>query len=302
MFLLLLMALGCNREVWIEQQETIVQTYEIVDRTRITPAVQEQPESPQRRMELWVWSGAYTGYGSERPLLFMAHGGGGHPAKFDAFAREIASQGVVVAAVAFPLTNQYAPVDIVYGIADVANQPGDVTASLDWLLEALSDRKHDLYGQFSDVQLAYLGHSLGGQTGLASSRYSCCLEGRFQAWILAAPYTYLNDTLFPEHRSPPPATGPPTFLLHGQNDPVASIDQTQSLYEGFNPTKAFVGLSAATHSEYLESQEEPAIPSRALAQELSLAVLKDWVQGEEGYLQTTLEGVAEDGHEVVWDF
>ena len=232
----------------------------------------------------------------------MAHGGGGHPEKFDAFARGVASQGVVVAAVAFPLTNQYAPVDIVYGIVDVANQPGDVTTSLDWLLEAVGDREHALYGQYSEVQLAYLGHSLGGQTGLALSRYSCCFEERFQAWILAAPYTYLNDTLFPEHPLPAPAAGPPTLLLHGEEDTVAAIDQTQALYEGFSTSKAFVGLSGATHSEYLESQEEPALASRTLAQELAVAVVKDWVQQQGGELKSALEQAEVAGNDADWEF
>jgi pimeloyl-ACP methyl ester carboxylesterase len=295
-------AVGCTKQTWVEQEELALETYAFVDTDRVTPAVQEYPGSPERALSLWVWSGPYSGYGADRPLLFMAHGGGGHPEKFTPFATALAEAGIVVAAVVFPLTNQAAPVEIVYGISDVSNQPADVSASLDWLLEAVADREHALYGQFSEEQFAYLGHSLGGQTGLAASRMGCCLEERFQAWILAAPYLYLNDTLFPDHPLPAPASGPATLLLHGAEDTVAGIDQTETLYETFDGTKAFVSLTGATHSEYLEGAEEAAAAVRAQAQDLTVATLKDWVQGEEGALEAALKAAADKGHEAMSAF
>ena len=65
---------------------------------------------------------------------------------------------------------------------------------------------------------------------------------------------------------------------------------------------AFVSLAGAMHSDYLESQEEPALASRVQAQELILATLRDWVQGEEGRLRAVLEAIGADGHEAVWAF
>ena len=256
-------------------------TYSFTDLTRRIPALSDQAEQNERPLELWLWSGAYTGYGDERPLLFLAHGGGGHPEKFDAFARAVADEDILVAAVTFPMTNQYAPVDIVYGIADTSNQPGDVSASLDWLFEAVNNREHELYGTFSPNQVAYLGHSLGGQTGLALSRYDCCKEDRINAWILAAPFLLLNDSLFPEHAGPIPNDGPQTVLLHGQDDTVAPVDDTLAFYDRIRAPKAYVGLSETEHSEYLETQDDPALPSRKLAQELTLAVLADWISQQQ---------------------
>jgi predicted esterase len=231
----------------------------------------------------------------------MAHGGGGHPEKFDAFASAIAQQGYLVAAITFPMTNQYAPVDIVYGIADVSNQPGDVSAAVDWLLKSVDDPQHTLYNQFNPTQLAYLGHSLGGQTGLALNRYSCCVENRFKAWILAAPFLPLNDSLFPDHAGPPLASGPKTLLMHGQQDPVAPISDTEALYELFEPAKAYVGVLEAEHAEYLESQDIPAIPSRGLAQDITLGVLNDWLKGETKALEAALERALASGHDSRWE-
>ena len=55
----------------------------------------------------------------------MAHGYGGFTGRFDRFARGLAEQGYIVAALTFPLTNQSAPGGL--QIADFVNQPADVS-------------------------------------------------------------------------------------------------------------------------------------------------------------------------------
>jgi predicted dienelactone hydrolase len=59
--------------------------------------------SPERRLRVLVWQPEPR---RERPLVLLAHGFGGLPEKFDAFARDLAHAGYEVAAPAFPLTNE----------------------------------------------------------------------------------------------------------------------------------------------------------------------------------------------------
>src|SRR5437016_4921682 len=80
----------------------------VVDATRETPANGTFAGAPSRTLRVLIW--VASGKGSPaRPLLIMAHGFGGLPEKLDAFARFVAMQGFVIAAPAFPLTNQDAP-------------------------------------------------------------------------------------------------------------------------------------------------------------------------------------------------
>src|SRR5262245_12117437 len=82
-------AVTCSEPVWIEAR-------------RATPRTTNYAGAPERTLRVVIWQPEQSG---AAPLFVMAHGWGGLPEKFDAFARTVAGAGYVVAAPAFPLTN-----------------------------------------------------------------------------------------------------------------------------------------------------------------------------------------------------
>src|SRR5439155_25702229 len=104
-----------------------------VDSSRATPRTSKYAGAPDRTLRVLIWQPNRPG---PSPLLVMAHGFGGLPEKFDAFARTVAGAGYVVAAPAFPLTNENAPGGHDVGLRDQVNQPADVSFVISGLIDA----------------------------------------------------------------------------------------------------------------------------------------------------------------------
>ena len=98
-----------------------------VDTTRPTvPTV--GPTLPSRTLATAIYRPNRHG---QFPLIVFAHGASGHPDKFTKLFSAWADAGYVVAAPAFPLTNNHAAHQ---NIGDVAQQPGDMSFVLDQVL------------------------------------------------------------------------------------------------------------------------------------------------------------------------
>jgi len=254
------------------------------------------PRTPTRSLRVVFWD---PGLEERLPLLILAHGFGGLPEKFDAFARTVAAAGYYVASPAFPLTNQNAPGGHQQGLADYLNQPGDVSFVLTQILAANADRADPLFARIDPERVALLGHSLGGLTALAATRKNCCRDERIDAVVAVAPLVSLFLTQF---GSDPIATGPPTLLLHGQQDLQVAFQSSVELYDTIAPPKAFVGLPGTGHSELLESQDQPPIASRETAQAATIAFLDAVFKGRTETLTSTLDSLATGGNLVESDF
>jgi len=221
----------------------------------------------------------------------MAHGYGGLPEKFDAFATAIAGAGFVVAAPAFPLTNQNTPCGWITGASDLPDQPEDVSFVIGALLAANATGADPLFGMIDPGALTVLGHSLGGVTIEGLAHTDCCTPPTLAAAILVADPFGLATATWPRVLS-----GPPTLVLHGQPDPVVSFDFAPELFLSLPQPRVLVGLHNAGHSDLLESQVEPPIPPRAAAEAATLAFLNAHVRGDTTGLETALAQLGGDGH------
>lgn len=260
-----------------------------VDTTRRTPPTAAYAGASSRTLRVLIWK---PDAHRVLPLLVMAHGFGGLPEKFDAFARTVAAAGFVVAAPAFPLTNEDAPGGHELGLRDLPNQPGDLSFLITALLEANANATDPLHGQLAAPSVALLGHSLGGVTALALTRKDCCRDARVQATILASTPTLLADVF----GSDPITRGPPTLVLHGMNDPTVGYQTAVDLYAAIAPPRFLVGLRDAGHSEALESQSTPAIAARDAAQQATIAFLNLVFGNQAAPWSATLQRLASDGN------
>jgi predicted dienelactone hydrolase len=252
------------------------------------------PRTPVREVRVLLWD---PGLVRRLPLVVLAHGFGGLPEKFDAFARAVAQSGFMAAAPAFPLTNESAPGGHQRGFADTVNQPGDISFLLDRLLELNAEPGDALFSRIDPQRIALLGHSLGGLTALAVTRKPCCLDPRIGAAVLVAPLPDFGH----QFGTDPISLGPPTLIIHGTADPTIPFQSSVDLYGDFQAPRFLVGLSGAGHSEALESQLVPAVPARQAAEAATIAFLRaEFYDAIDGF-QAALDDLAADGHAIQRD-
>jgi pimeloyl-ACP methyl ester carboxylesterase len=266
------------------------------DTTRATPPTSHFPGAPERQLRTLVW---LPDVPEPLPLLVLAHGFGGLPLKFDAFARAVATAGFVVAAPAFPLTNENAPGGHDAGLGDVVSQPGDVSFVITQLLAEAATPGTLLADHVRASDVAVLGHSLGGVTAIALTRKSCCRDTRVRAAIfVSAPALPLTDAFFPGLFDP---NGPPTMVMQGTDDATVPYATALALYAALQPPRVLIGLSGTGHSEALESQAEPPIPARRAAQTATVGFLNAILRGDRAALDAALAQLTADGNIVQAD-
>lgn len=262
-----------------------------VDASRTTPRTSSYTGAPQRTLRVLIWrsDGARA-----QPLLLMAHGFGGLPEKFDAFARTIAAAGYVVAAPAFPLTNENAPGGHDAGFRDFVSQPGDLSFVLSQLLATSDSTTDSLAGAIDPAQIAALGHSLGGTTVIGLTRKTCCLEARVRGVILVAAAVPLADAFGQDAT----VANLPTLIMQGTADQSVDYSTAPAFYALIGPPRFLIGLTGVGHSEAVESQIDPPIPARDAAQRSSIAFLNAVFRHANAAFDAILVSLATAGNQV----
>ncbi len=264
-----------------------------VDASRPTNHNGNYAGAPDRTLRTLIWQPDTAG---ALPLFVMAHGFGGLPEKFEAMARSIADAGFVVAAPAFPLTNENAPGSYLHALQDVASQPADVSFVISKLLEANDAPGDPLEGRILTDQVAVLGHSLGGTTVLALTRKDCCRDTRVRASLLFAPGPInLFNNLF---GTDPTDAGPPTLILQGTKDGTISYSVTEQLYTQIDPPRRFVGITGADHSDAIEARSLPLTALQSVSERAIVAFLNAMFRGADAALDSTLATLEAEGNAV----
>jgi fermentation-respiration switch protein FrsA (DUF1100 family) len=188
------------------------------------------------------------------PLIVFGHGFDGHPRKFTKLLGAWAGAGYVVAAPAFPLTNDELSGRTVR--EDVVNQPADISFVIDELLRA-----DELSGLVDGARLGVAGFSLGGMTALAVGFHSLHRDARPRAiGVLAGRFleglggAYEMDSK-------------PLLVVHGTEDSLVPFELGEEVYRAAGPPKALVTLEGARHHEEIEdgSGPVPAVVETTLA-------------------------------------
>lgn len=264
-----------------------------VDASRTTPRNGTFPGAPARALRTLIWQPAST---APMPVVVMAHGFGVLPEDFDAFAHAVAAAGFILAAPAFPLTNQNTPGGRL-GVNDLKEQPGDLSFVITQLLEAANTDSDPLQGRIISADVAAIGQSLGGLTVIGLTRKNCCRDARVDASVLsAAPLLVGAFGTDPISRA-----GPPTLILNGTADSTVAFSTAVQLYSMLAPPRFLVGLNGAEHADGLESQVEPAIAARDAAQRATIAFLNAVFRHDGVQLDAALESLMDEGHLVQAD-
>lgn len=171
--------------------------------------------------------------GPRAPLIVFAHGMWGHPRKFTQLLSRWASAGYVVAAPAFPRTNDESPPP--QRIEDVVNQPADVSFVLDELIARdIGDPERVGVG----------GFSLGGETALAVGLHPGFRDPRVRA-VVAIAGALFEPTFELDSSGLVPV---PLLLVHGSEDHENDrLRRALALYEVAGEEKELLLLEGAGH-------------------------------------------------------
>jgi dienelactone hydrolase len=178
--------------------------------------------------------------GTSAPLIVFCHGMWGHPRKFTRLFARWADAGYVVAAPAFPHTNDESPPP--YLIDDVVNQPADVSFVLDELLaRGLGDAGRVGVG----------GFSLGAETALAVGLHPRYADERIRAVVALVGALFKPDFAADELRPLP------LLLVHGTEDKVRRIRESLAVYEAAQEPKELVTVEGAAHGICQDEDPRP---------------------------------------------
>ncbi|MBM4265422.1 MAG: alpha/beta fold hydrolase [Deltaproteobacteria bacterium] len=281
--------------------EVRAEVRDLVDSSRATRPNATFPGAPERTLQTRLW------FASSAPrsapacsrngcaLFVLAHGFGGSTERFETIGRWLAEAGYVVAAVRFPLTNDQAPGGHPSAIGDVVEQPADLSFVIDELLAASASSGDSLSGRIDPERIGILGHSLGGVTAIAHSRSACCTDRRVGAVVLVAGIEIAAEGFF----GPISASGPPTLVTSGSDDPIVPPASSESLYGAIEAPRALVVQSEADHVDLIEvfGEVDPALER---TRDLVIAFLDRYL-GSGGDLEGALDDLATQGHLVRYD-
>ncbi len=168
------------------------------------------------------------------PLIVFSHGYVGHPDKFTKLFSAWADAGFVVAAPAFPLTNNRAANP---KLADVEQQPADVSFVLDNVLVLNQKRGSHLYHAIDTHRIGASGLSLGGATTYALVYSECCRDQRITAAAVLdgfQPGVPLDGHV-------------PLLIAHSDTDPVIAYTSARESFAAASPPAWLVTLHGASH-------------------------------------------------------
>jgi dienelactone hydrolase len=171
------------------------------------------------------------------PLVLFSHGLHGSPERYAPAAASWAAAGFVVAAPAYPYTNQYTKH---FYRSDIIHQPADANYVLRKVRCLDRTAGDPLAGHLDIHRVAAVGHSAGGYTttGLFASGHS--------RWLRAG--VVIAGWLAPGAYGGPPAT---MLFLQGDSDTVVPVAQGRHAYNRVPWTKSYVLLPRSYHAEYM---------------------------------------------------
>jgi dienelactone hydrolase len=171
------------------------------------------------------------------PLVLFSHGLRGTPERYAPAAASWAAAGFVVAAPAYPHTNEHAKR---YNRADMVNQPSDAAYVIKKVRRLDRKAGDPLSGHIDVDRVAAVGHSAGGYTTTG------LFAGKHPAWLRAG--VVIAGWLAPGEFAGTPAT---MLFLRGDHDTVVPPARGRAAYDAVPWVKSFVLLPDSGHADYM---------------------------------------------------
>lgn len=226
---------------WLEQGDFDVEKERltIIDTDRETPAMGGFKGDRKRTLKGNIWFP--KGKSGDLPLIVYSHGFGGQNNESRHIANYLARNGYVVASVNFPLSTMRSPADVPQ-LLDVANQPGDVSAVINHVLQLNQDSNSALFQRIDESSIGAMGLSLGGLTTALVSYHPKLKDNRIKASVMMAPpLEAFNNQFFesnPELNS---------LLISGSMDRVVPEQKNATNVMKRHARGWFISIDKGTH-------------------------------------------------------
>lgn len=222
--------------------KVITDDFKAVDETRKTQANNDFPGRDVRVLKGKVWRPA--GLQTPGPLLVYSHGFMSFHQEGQYLTRFLASHGYTIVAVDYPLTNFFAPGKP--KLADVVNQPGDVSFLIDTMLKRNADKNDTLFNTIDPKKIAVDGVSLGGMTSTLVAFHRKVLDKRITAAIsTAGPAAMFTADFFASNNIP-------FLMIGGDGDAMVPYEKNAANIPQKKPGSILVTLKNASHAGFAQ--------------------------------------------------
>ena len=185
----------------------------------------------------------------ELPALLYSHGACGLNTHYNEILTNIARTGWIVVAMSHPGNTDNDPdcdTPVNQALA-FFERPGDVVATLDWLLEEAADPASPLFDAVDEDRLGVAGHSFGALTTLLvvprEPRFSAALP-MAPPYVLGGASGVINPLLPLEI---------PTMIQVGELDPIVTPEaDAQPIYDRLVAPRYLVELLGSGHLPYVD--------------------------------------------------
>jgi predicted dienelactone hydrolase len=263
-------AVGCGGSVSVEPALTTAALLEpgpagvgsttmtFVDDSRPTMANGTFPGAPSRTLQTEIWyptdpgttpseqeqrNAPFMHDGQRHPLVIYSHGFLDSRRGEAYLAAHLASNGYIVASPDYPLTNFNAPGGA--NLADLPNQPGDVSFLIDQLLNLDASASGLLSGTIDHDRIGATGLSLGGTTTLLVAFHPTLRDPRVRAAAPIAPGAcFLGKDFYDDRHIP-------LLLVEGSIDAISPYQQNGAFAFGeANPPKYLATIANGSHTGF----------------------------------------------------
>lgn len=222
-----------------------------VDRTRPTEANGDFTGAPERTLAATLWYPA--GAPGPHPLLVYSHGFMSMRSENVPLAELLASHGYVVVSVDYPLTNGRAPGGA--SLADLVNQPGDVSFVIDQVL-GWPEGERPFAGGIDAARIGALGLSLGGLTTTLVSFHPRLRDPRLRAAVsIAGPGALFDARFFANAKVP-------FLMIAGTADAMVEYGSNAASLPGKLAQGGLLTIEGASHAGFAAIAD--AFPLRLL--------------------------------------
>ncbi|WP_433214053.1 alpha/beta hydrolase family protein [Dactylosporangium sp. CS-047395] len=188
-----------------------------------------------RTLRTVVW---YPKTAGRYPLVLWSHGLHGSPEGYAGVTQKIAAAGFVVAAPAYPGTNDKANP---FNQNDMANQPADASAVITEVLKLDGQSGSPLAGRIDTAHVGAAGHSAGGYTtaGLLSGSTR---DSRLKGAVIVSGGSMGGKFS---------GAATPVLFIHGDADATVPYSSGKSLYDATTWPKGLLTLIGGDHGAAL---------------------------------------------------
>lgn len=227
-----------------------VESFEVTDASRVTPPMGDFEGASYRELvgKIWIPDADEKTMKGPFPLVIYSHGFMSFHEESDYLGEFLAHRGYIMVAFDFPASSLNAPGGP--NLADLPNQPGDISFLIDEFIKRNEDPGSSLYQQINIDKIATAGLSLGGLTTTLVAYHKELRDDRIGAAIsIAGPTSFFNKSFFE-------TTDVPFMYIAGNIDAMIHYESNAKTFKDKMSDATVVTIDNGSHTGFADISEK----------------------------------------------